>query len=117
MPACQIVVPDDGPLATSDQQWLVPEKLRSQPRDQRTDLFLAGVSIYLAATGTFPFDDESVHRVNRPDQAPTPPATINPEIPQRLSDLIMSLLASEPSARPTPTAALAELAMIDTETR
>ena len=82
--------------------YMSPEQARAEPVDHRTDLFSLGVVLYRMTTGTQPFRGASTMALLTSlavDQPPAP-ATVNPEVPQALSDLIMRLLAKDRAERP-----------------
>lgn len=69
--------------------------------DYRTDFYFLGVTFYRLLTGqlpftaTDPFDWIHCHLT----QAAVPPQTLNPEIPEPLSELVLKLLAKSPEDR------------------
>ncbi len=82
--------------------FLAPEQASEGAVDERTDLFSLGVVLFLLATGRLPFqgkDPLSLLRALAVEQPP-PVSELNPAVPPALSDLIRSLLAREPDARP-----------------
>jgi hypothetical protein len=81
---------------------MAPEQVDGQPADARSDLFSLGATLYQCATGQPAFAGPTVSAVLRAVTAhhPPPPHQINPSIPSPLSDLILRLLAKDPSARP-----------------
>jgi hypothetical protein len=82
--------------------YLAPEQVDGKPADARSDLFSLGATLYRAATGRVAFSGPTVSAVLRAVTAhdPPPPHQIIPTVPVPLSDLILRLLAKEPSARP-----------------
>lgn len=92
-------------------EYLAPETVRDGSRDQRTDLYGLGAVLYLALSGTPP------HR-GRPGEAPeelvlrvlsTSPALLErSDAPAELAELVATLLASSPDARPASAATVAD---------
>lgn len=81
---------------------LAPEQLRGEPADVRSDLHGLGVVLYECALGRLPFGDE------RNGEPPPRPALLRPELPNQLDALIVSLLAKQPSRRPSNAREVAE---------
>jgi serine/threonine protein kinase/WD40 repeat protein len=86
--------------------FMAPEQAEGQTVDARCDLFSLGCVLYRMSTGQLPFKGvnttSTLLAVATMD--PTPPRELNPELPPPLSDLVMQLLAKNPTAR-TRTAA------------
>jgi diguanylate cyclase (GGDEF)-like protein len=83
--------------------YLAPEQTGRTGRavDQRADLYALGATLYKLATGQTPFGDGDTLRLIHAHlaQVPQPPATLNPTLPQGLSDIILRLLEKEPDGR------------------
>ncbi|MDY7093064.1 MAG: tetratricopeptide repeat protein [Acidobacteriota bacterium] len=79
-----------------------PEQALGGKLDHRSDLFSLGTLLYEAVTGNSPFLGASpVETLTRVCTLPQPPAReVNPELPQKLSDLIERLLQKDPEKRP-----------------
>jgi hypothetical protein len=82
--------------------YMAPEQVEGKPADARSDLFSLGATLYRCATGRPAFTAATVAAILRAVTAhhPSPPHEVNPEVPGPLSDLIMRLLAKNPSERP-----------------
>jgi serine/threonine protein kinase len=83
--------------------YMAPEQARTGSTvDARADLFSLGVVLYRLCTGTLPFrgDDMMSTLMSLAMDTPTPPRTLNPDLPSALSALVMRLLEKEPDNRP-----------------
>jgi serine/threonine protein kinase len=82
--------------------FLAPEQGAGRPVGPRTDLFSLGVVLYLLATGTMPFQGESLLAILTAlaSEHPRPVFELNPHLPEALTHLIMRLLSKQPDARP-----------------
>jgi hypothetical protein len=91
--------------------FMAPEQIepaRSTEIDHRCDLFALGCVLYLACTGSTPFQGAGVHATFWAvlNHEPPPPCSLRPDVPQALSDLILVLLSKDPRKRPTSAAAV-----------
>ena len=75
--------------------FLAPEQLQQLSITPRTDLFSAGVTLYVGLTGHFPFS--GVER----SRAPIAPGRHRPEIPRELEHLLGRCMSFSAGARPT----------------
>lgn len=81
--------------------YMAPESVAGLPLDQRVDLYSLGALGYWLLTGTNAiaarkFEDLTAAWSRRPAS----PSHVRPEIPPRLDELVLSLLARDPLARP-----------------
>jgi serine/threonine protein kinase len=87
------------PLGTAN--YMAPERILQLPLDPRSDLFSLGVVIYEMATGRLPFagasPSETVNNVLEKD--PVPLATLAPDRPKALDDVVRRLIAKRPRER------------------
>lgn len=87
-------VPCD-PLVTAPELW------KSEPFDNKADLYALGVTLYCFAAGRPPFEEtdprllEMAHR----STVPKPPGAWNLELPRALSAIITKLLEKDPATR------------------
>ncbi len=98
--------------------YLSPEQARSEPLDDRSDLYSMGVVLYELCTGKLPIQAKTVpgQLISILAHRPMPINQINPEIPQPLCDLVHRMLRKEPRSRPSSAIALlAELDCAETE--
>ncbi|TDC44734.1 serine/threonine protein kinase [Actinomadura sp. KC345] len=90
--------------------YMAPEQIEGRDVDERTDLYALGCVLYHLLTGTTWVDTGSgvgsvLHQhLNR---APAPPRSLRPDIDDRLSALILELLAKRPGDRPKDAATVA----------
>jgi serine/threonine protein kinase len=82
--------------------YMAPEQSRGQPLDGRCDLFSLGCVLYRMTTGRLPFQgaDTMTVLMALANETPPPPHQLNPDVPPRLSRLIVDLLAKDPKGRP-----------------
>jgi serine/threonine protein kinase len=107
---------DDDLNLTAEGMYTVayasPEQLTNKPVDYQSDLFSYGVVMYEKLTGHLPFKGKRAMQVfieqtkwNFP-----PPRQLNPSIPQKLEQIVLKLLAKDPTQRyPTAEMVMGEL--------
>jgi serine/threonine-protein kinase len=81
--------------------YMSPEQVAGDRLDGRSDLYSLGVVLYELATGALPVGGDSSAKVmaNQVRQAPAPLATVAPELPTALAQVITRALAKDPAAR------------------
>ena len=89
--------------------YMAPEQIRgAQAVSHKTDLYALGVVLYKMLTGKPPFEgDTAVVLMHRHvNEAPPRPSEKIQEIPRALDDLVVGLMAKQPTDRPWDAAAV-----------
>ncbi len=95
----------DEALIAGSPQYMAPERFRpgAVVEDRRADIYSLGITLYRVLTGALPFDDQSLTRMLRAPNAPSPPLpsprTVNPDLPPELEAIILRCAAADPSQR------------------
>jgi eukaryotic-like serine/threonine-protein kinase len=91
-------------------QFAPPEQLRGEPLDVRADIYAVGATLYYLLTGHAPFDALDLRKLftKVTSELPVPPRQVRPQIPPRLSAVVMECLAKTPAGRPPSYPALAD---------
>jgi len=99
--------------AVGSYYYMAPEQIVGSTIDARTDLYAFGIILYRLATGKLPFistgggEFEIMEKQVR--HKPTPPESINSEVSDELSAVIMNLLEKDPESRPKDCEATLEM--------
>jgi len=91
--------------------YMSPEEMLDRKIDHRSDLFSFGVLLYQLLTGRFPFPSRNIMQLIRAvtQDPPDRPTRYNPDLSNRLENLVLRLLEKEPFLRPSSAAEVADL--------
>jgi Tol biopolymer transport system component len=81
--------------------YMSPEQARGEPLDARTDLFSFGAVLYEMATGKMAFRGKTSAMICKAilDETPSPLSEANPELPQRLEEIVSKALEKDRELR------------------
>jgi serine/threonine protein kinase len=81
--------------------YISPEQISGNAADARSDLYAMGILVYEMITGRLPIDGTNYAQIiaNHLQHNPTPPAQVNPQIPEALSAAVMKALAKDKRQR------------------
>jgi serine/threonine-protein kinase len=93
--------------------YMSPEQARGAELDERSDIYSAGVVMFELFTGTCPFTDRDVYEIMRMhlNEPPPNPRLRRPDLPEPLTQLILTCLAKSRLQRPATAADLDRLLM------
>lgn len=82
-------------------RYMSPEQVESKPVDGRSDLYALGLILYEIVTGNVPFHGSSAFHMMlaRLQTEPVDPRTVNAEVPEYLSGIILRCLERDPERR------------------
>lgn len=88
-------------LILGSLHYMSPEQVMGERVDARSDIYSVGVTLYQLLTGRAPIDGSSEFAIasGHLKETPPDPATINPNIPARLSAIVMRSMAKSPDDR------------------
>ena len=85
--------------------YMAPEQIRGETADARSDLYAAGVILYQFLVGERPFSGGMVAVMQKVlMEAPKPPSSHNPSIPEAIDTVVLKALAKGPADRFTSAA-------------
>jgi len=98
-------------MVVGTPEYMAPEQLMGQDIDGRADIYATGCVIYECLTGRPPITAENQITLVAKllEETPPSPLSVNPEVPQALSDLVMRTLSKKPEDRPQTAAQLHDL--------
>jgi serine/threonine-protein kinase len=82
--------------------YISPEQIKGSAKlDGRTDIYSAGVVLYEALTGRRPFHRKSQFELMlaHMSELPQAPTMVNPDVSAELSEIVLTAMAKDPSAR------------------
>jgi serine/threonine-protein kinase len=88
-------------LLVGTAAYMAPEQAIGNPIDARTDLYASGVMLYEMLTGRVPFDATTpiVVLTKHAYEAPPPPRSLNPDLPEAAEQVLLRALAKDPADR------------------
>jgi class 3 adenylate cyclase/Tol biopolymer transport system component len=92
----------EGASVQGTPEYMAPEQVRGEACGPRADLYALGVILYQLAVGNPPHQAATpvAVAIKHLQEEPVPPQALRPELPERLSRVILHCLAKEPGQRP-----------------
>ncbi len=97
-------------------EYMSPEQVEGKNIDPRSDIYSLGVILFEMVTGRVPFEGDTPFTIGikHKSEKPQNPKTLNPQIPDDLSRLILKCLSKDAEARyPSAEAVRADLLKIE----
>jgi serine/threonine-protein kinase len=81
--------------------YISPEQIRGEPLDVRSDIYAFGVTLYELITGRLPIEGKSVPEIiaGHLQTMPRNPSSLNCNVPEALSQVVMRSLEKDPGNR------------------
>lgn len=82
--------------------YMAPEQIMASLSGPRTDLYALGCTLHEMLCGQAPFTGPTAYAVmtRQVDECPRPIRSLRPEVPAKLEQLVLALLAKKPDDRP-----------------
>jgi len=82
-------------------EYMSPEQVEGKEADERSDIYSLGIIFYEMVTGRVPFEADTALAVGykHKNDVPVSPKTLNPQVPEDLSGLILKCLEKSPDKR------------------
>jgi serine/threonine-protein kinase len=95
-------------MAIGTPEYMAPEQLLGQAVDFRVDLYAAGCVLFECLVGRTPFAADSPITLvaKQLEEAPPSPGSLNAEVPEALSRVILRTLSKDPNGRPSSASVL-----------
>jgi serine/threonine protein kinase len=91
-------------------QYMAPEQARGEPVSDKTDVYALGIVLYQMCTGQLPFNADTPLAIamKQASEPLPPPTSINPNIPQEISNVLIKALEKRPEDRYASALALSQ---------
>jgi serine/threonine-protein kinase len=88
-------------VAVGTPDYMSPEQVEGKEVDGRADIYSLGIILYEMVTGRVPFEADTPYAVGykHKNEVPVSPKTLNPQVPEDLSGLILKCLEKTPDKR------------------
>lgn len=80
-------------------EYMAPEVIIGEGVDRRADIYSFGIMLYEAITGVVPFTSPDLIEILKNHLQTPPPLPLKGNVPHRISNLILKMLAKEPENR------------------
>jgi len=84
-------------MVLGSPKYMSPEQVMGKSIDQRSDIFSLGVMLYEMLTGQSPFNGDNVNAImyQTLNAIPSPPNSLNPEVPEMIDFIVAKALAKK----------------------